>query len=113
MKKKHCSREKSVPKSTRHVTKWPFNSFAQLQNARLNKQAANEEAGFDVEWDKIRSLDTNINNDVEFLVTKFVEEVCKEDGERYPHWNAEFTVCGSVLYICGLILGVNTYHLHE
>ena len=28
-----------------------------------------------------------------------MEEVCKEDGERYPHWNAEFTVCGSVLYI--------------
>ena len=26
--------------------------FAQWQNARLNKQAANEEAGFDVERDK-------------------------------------------------------------
>ena len=28
----------------------------------LNKQAANEEAGFDVERDKIRSLDKNIVN---------------------------------------------------
>ena len=37
--------EKSVPKSTRYVTKWSFNIFAQWQNARLNKQAANEEAG--------------------------------------------------------------------
>ena len=36
--------------------------FAQWQNARLNKQAANEEAGFDVEQDKIQSLDTNIVN---------------------------------------------------
>ena len=34
-----------------------------------------------------------------FWLTKFVEQVCKEDGERYPHWNAEFTVCGSGLYI--------------
>ena len=31
---------KSVPKSTRYVTKWSFNIFAQWQNARLKKQAA-------------------------------------------------------------------------
>ena len=54
--------EKSVPKSTRYVKKWSFNIFAQWQNARLNKQAVNEEAGFDVERDKIQSLDTNIVN---------------------------------------------------
>ena len=69
----------------------------------MNKQAANEEAEFDVERDKIQSLDTNIVNmtaeSFNFWLTKFVEEVCKEDGERYPPWNAEFTVCGSVLYI--------------
>ena len=89
--------EKSVPKSTRYATKWSLNIFAQWQNARLNKQAANEEAGFDVERDKII---VNITAEsLNFWLTKFVEEVCKEDGERYPHWNAEFTVCGSVLYI--------------
>ena len=50
--------ETSVPKSTRYVTKWSFNIFlAQWQNARLNKQAANEEAGFDSERDKIQSLE--------------------------------------------------------
>ena len=38
--------EKSVPKSTRYVTKWSFNIFAQWQNARLNKHAANEEAAW-------------------------------------------------------------------
>ena len=74
--------EKSVPKSTRYVTKWSFNIFAQWQNARLNKQ----EAGFDVERDKIQSLDTNIVNmmaeSFNFWLTKFVEEVCKENGER-------------------------------
>ena len=89
--------EKSIPKSTRYrVTKWSFNMFAQWQNARLNKQAANEEAGFVVEWDKTQRLDTNKTAEsLNFWLTKFVEEVCKEDGERYPHWNAEFTVCGS------------------
>ena len=81
--------EKSVPKSTRYVTKWSFNIFAQWQNARLNKHAANEEAGFDVGRDKIQSLDTNIVNmtaeSLKFWLTEFVKEVCKEDGERYPH----------------------------
>ena len=45
--------EKSAPKSTWYDTKWSFNSFAQWQDARLNKQPANEEAGFDVERDEI------------------------------------------------------------
>ena len=47
--------KKSSPKSTRYGTNWSFNIFAQWQNARLNKQAANEEAGLDVEQDKIQS----------------------------------------------------------
>ena len=81
--------EKSVPKSTGYVPKWSFNIFAQWQNARLNKHEANEEAGFDVGRDKIQSLDTNIVNmtaeSLNFWFREFVEEVCKEDGERYPH----------------------------
>ena len=52
--------EKSVPKTTRYVTKWSFNIFAQWQNARPNKEAVNEKVGFHVERDKIQSLDTNI-----------------------------------------------------
>ena len=43
--------------------------------------------------------DTNIVNmtadSLNFWLTKFVEEVCKEDGER----NAEFTVCWSVVHL--------------
>ena len=45
--------EKSAPESTRYVTRWSLNIFAQWQTARLNKQAANEEAGCDEERDKI------------------------------------------------------------
>ena len=63
----------------------------------------NKEVGFHVERDKIQSLDTNIVNmtaeSLNFWLTKFVEEMCKEDGER----NAEFTVCWSVLYICDFL----------
>ena len=60
----------------------------------------NEEIRFHVEWDKIQSLDTNIVNmmaeSLNFWLTKFVEEVCKEDGE----WKVEFTICCSVfLYL--------------
>ena len=99
--------EKSVPKSTRYVTKWSFNIFAQWQNARLNKQAANGEAGFDVERDKIQSLDTNIVNMMaESLKNLWKKSLCKEDGERYPYWNAEFTVCGSVFF-CDFCNGWN------
>ena len=63
----------------------------------------NEEVGFHVERDKIQSLDTNIVNmtaeSLNFWLTKFVEEMRKEDGER----NAEFNVCWSVLHICDFL----------
>ena len=44
------------------MSRYGLNIFAQWQNARLNKQAVKEEAGFEVERDKIQSLDTNIDN---------------------------------------------------
>ena len=65
--------EKSFPKSTRYVTNWSFNFFAQLQNARLNKQAANEEAGFDMKRDKI---DTNIVNMTAESLNFLVDKIC-------------------------------------
>ena len=47
----------------------------------LNKRAANEDAAFDVELDKTQSLDTNvINMTFNFWLTKFTEDVWKEDG---------------------------------
>ena len=74
--------EKSVPKSTRYVTKWSFNIFAQIQNAaRPTKEAVNEEVGFHVERDRIQRLDTNTVNmtakSFKFWLTKFVEGVYK------------------------------------
>ena len=78
MKKKN-SWKKSVPKSTRYVTKWSFNVFAQWQNARPNKEALNEEVELHIERDTIQSLNTNIVNmlaeSLNFWLTKFVEGV--------------------------------------
>ena len=80
--------EKSVPRSTRYVTKWSLKIFAEWQASRKNKDPSKEEAGFHVELDKIQALDTNIVNmtpeSLNLWLTKFVQEVCKEDGERYP-----------------------------
>ena len=57
--------------------KWSF----KWQNAGLNKQVGYEEAGFNLEQDKIQSLDMNTVNmtaePLNFWLTKFVEEVCK------------------------------------
>ena len=58
--------EKSFSKST-DMSQIGLSIVAQWQNARLNKQAANEEARFHVEREKIRSLDANITMTVESL----------------------------------------------
>ena len=56
--------------------------MSQSAQCKNEKQAASEEAGFDVERDKIQSLDTNIVNmkaeSFNFWLTKFNEEVCKK-----------------------------------
>ena len=73
MKKKHCW-ENPLQNQHEMSQNGPSKIFAQLQNARLNNQAETEEEGFDVERDKILSLDTNIVNvtaeSLNFLVAK-------------------------------------------
>ena len=69
MKKKHCWKN---PSQNQHDMLQSGLFIAQWQNARLNKQAVNKEAGFDVERDKMQSLDTNIVNMMASL-----REVCK------------------------------------
>ena len=61
----------------RIVGKILFNIFAQWQNAMLNKQAANEEAGFEVERDNlIQSLDRNIVNRTAESFNFLVNKIC-------------------------------------
>ena len=89
---------KSVPQSTRYHTKWAVKIFREWQNSRNIKYASEEEAGFHVELDTIQSLETCITKmnalSLNFWLTKFVQEVCKVDGERYPSRSLYSICCG-------------------
>lgn len=90
--------QKSVPSSTRYVTKWSFKVFASWQTTRSNKNPVLEEIGFKADVNKIQSLETNIVNmtadSLNFWLTKFVQEICKEDGQRYPPRSLHSIICG-------------------
>ena len=67
--------EKSVPTSTRYVTKWSFKFFVSWQSGRTNKNPGLEEVGFKADVEKVQSLETNIVNmtaeSLNFCLTKF------------------------------------------
>lgn len=54
--------KKSVPSSTRYVTKWSVKIFVSWQSGRPNKNPGLKEIGFKAEIEKIQSLDINIVN---------------------------------------------------
>jgi len=80
--------EESIPKSTQNVVKWAVKIFADWQTQRENKDSPLEKCSFTFDAAKIQALDTDIVNmsieSLNFLLTKFIQEVCKKDGERYP-----------------------------
>lgn len=94
---------KSVPKSTRYHTKWAVKMFREWQNSRKIKYASEEEAGFQVDLDTVESLETCITEmnarSLNFWLTKFVQEVCKVDGERYPSRSLYSICCGLQRYL--------------
>ena len=80
--------EECIPKSTRSCTKWAFKLFSEWQIARVNKDPCIEQRSFKIDIEKVQTLDTNIANmgaeTLNFWLTKFVQEVVKVNGERYP-----------------------------
>ena len=80
--------QESIPKSTRSSTKWAFKVFSEWQIDRANKDPLKEQCSFEIDMAKVQSLGTNIVNmnveSLNFWLTKFVEEVVKVNGERYP-----------------------------
>lgn len=90
--------EDSTPKSTRYATKWSFKIFVEWQNQRNNKDPANEKCSFKFDLEKVQTLDTNICNmtpeSLDLWLTKFVQEVCKSNGERYPPRSLYLIVTG-------------------
>ena len=80
--------ENAVPKSTRYVNKWSMKIFSEWQATRLIKKASEEQRNFVVDISKIQDLDINVCDmtaeTLNFWLTKFVMEVCKDTGENYP-----------------------------
>lgn len=80
--------ENSTPKSTRYATKWAFKIFSQWQTQRSNKDPAKESCSFAYDMEKVQSLDTNIcamtGESLNLWLSKFVQEVSKPNGQRYP-----------------------------
>ena len=62
--------------------------FGEWQAGRTNKKACEEESRSAVETSQIQDLETNICDmtaeSLNFWLTKFIMEVCKDTGETYP-----------------------------
>ena len=76
--------ENAIPKSTRAVTKWSVKILLEWQNSR-KKNPAIEPCAFTTDKSKVQRLGTDIANmtaeSLSFWLLKFVEELCKENGE--------------------------------
>ena len=90
--------ENAIPKSTRAVTKWSVKLLVEWQNGRENKNPAIEPCAFTTDKSKVQRLDTDIATmtaeSLNFWLIKFVEELCKENGEKYPPRSLYSIVCG-------------------
>ena len=89
--------EDSFPKSTRESTKWVDQIFNEWQMGKANKDPSLDSDSFSFDMSKIR-VDTNIVNisaeSQNSWLTKFIQEVCKENGQGYPGRTLYIMVCG-------------------
>ena len=80
---------KVVPKNTTYNTKWCVKVFTEWQQTRTNKRAQLETCGWDgfdmtnVE-DLIVPFEEMSAKTLNFWLSKFIGEVAKQNGERYP-----------------------------
>jgi hypothetical protein len=95
--------ESSIPGSTRRSTRWAFNIFKEWQMTRGNKDASLESCSFSFDCQKVQNLDTNIVNmttgSLNFWLSRFIQEVVKANGERYPARTLYGIVCGLNRYL--------------
>ena len=94
--------EDSIPKSTRESTKWVDQIFNEWKMGKANKDPSLESDSFSFDMSKIR-VDTNIVNisaeSQNSWLTKFIQEVCKENGQGYPGRTLYIMVCGIQRYL--------------
>lgn len=91
--------ENAAPKSTRSVNKWAMTIFGEWQAGKTNKKACEEESGSAVETSQIQDLETDICDMaagfLNFWLTKFIMEVCKDTGETYPP-RTLYSICSGI-----------------
>ncbi len=70
---------------------------------RGNKDASLESCSFSFDCQKVQNLDTNIVNmttgSLNFWLSRFIQEVVKANGERYPARTLYGIVCGLKRYL--------------
>ena len=79
----------TVPKNTKYNTRWAVNDFNSWQNTRMNKKAQLERVGGNgLKRTDVENLSATIEHvsakSLNFWLGKFICEVAKQTGERYP-----------------------------
>ena len=96
--------KEATPKTTVYNTKWALKAFRDWQENRENKSAFQEGDESDQERSKnIQDLTVSIEEmsvqSLNFWLSKFVCEVAKQNGERYPPKSIYLLICGINRYL--------------
>lgn len=94
----------AVPKNTQYNTKWAVKLFEDWQQHRGNKIGRVETDGLDgVDLDNVEDLTVALEEmsacTVSFWLCKFICEVAKRNGGRYPPKTLYLVVCGLNRYL--------------
>lgn len=94
-----CLLAEAIPKNTAYNTKWACKVFEEWQSTRLNKIAMKETTGLEgVVLASVEDLSVPVHEmtkySLNFWLCKFVTEVAKRNGERYPPKSLYLLICG-------------------
>ena len=96
--------EKAIPLSTKYKNKWPVTIFGGWQISLSVKAPVLDPGGLFKGYDlhKVARLSTNMEEmdavNLNYWLSKFVMEVAKKSGERYPPKTVYGIVCGILGY---------------
>lgn len=92
--------DEAVPSSTKYKNKWALKIFREWQQQRELKVPLSDSDGLfkDYELHKVNPVSCEIEDmdaiSLDYWLTKFVIEVAKDSGERYPPRTVYGIVCG-------------------
>ena len=93
-----ASLSETVPKNTKYNTKWAVTVFTTWQNTKMNKKAQLETVGGNgLERTDVDDLSAPLEHvsakSLNFWLCKFIYEVAKQTGERFPPKTLYLLVC--------------------